>query len=69
MNATSGTLHARLQEVEPGLYRAEYTGELNPRDPDARAFPDMHLGTDKAGVKQWVEQMATSLGYDKVVWD
>ena len=64
-----GTLHAVLREVEQGLYRAEYRGELNPRDSDARDVPDFHIGTDAAGVKKWVEEMAAGLGYEKVVWD
>jgi hypothetical protein len=66
---SKGTMHAVLHETEPGLYRAEYSGELNPEDPDAREFPDSHIGTDADGVRQWVESMAANLGYDKVVWD
>jgi hypothetical protein len=73
MSATSGPrsgiMHAVLREVEAGLYRAEYRGELNPDNPDERAIPDFHIGTDAAAVKLWVEEMATGLGYDKVVWD
>ncbi|HET8995448.1 MAG TPA: hypothetical protein VFN42_02145 [Acetobacteraceae bacterium] len=64
-----GALHASLREVEPGLFRAEYVGELNPANPDARAFPDTHLGTSEQDVKIWVEQMARSLGYQSVIWD
>lgn len=64
-----GTLHALLREVEPGLFRAEYTGEINPENPDEREIPDFHVGTDPAGVKNWVEEMAIRLGYDQVVWD
>ena len=45
---TPGELHARMQEVEPGLFRAEYIGELNPDDPGQRAIPDTHVGTDAA---------------------
>lgn len=66
---TSGVLHALLREVEPGLFRAEYTGEINPENPDEREIPDYHIGTDAAGVKNWVEEMAKGLGYDSVVWD
>ncbi|HEY0422170.1 MAG TPA: hypothetical protein VGC82_02490 [Rhodopila sp.] len=66
---SKGTMRAVLHETEPGLYRAEYSGELNPEDSDARDFPDSHIGTDADGVRQWVETMATNLGYDKVVWD
>ena len=64
-----GELHASLVEVEEGLFRAQYLGEINPDEPDARAIPDVHIGTDAAGVKHWVEQMAASLGYARVVWD
>ncbi len=66
---TQGELHANMQEVEPGLFRAEYVGELNPTNPDQRAFPDLHVGTDPREVKTWVEQMARGLGYDRVIWD
>ncbi len=65
----SGTFRAVLRQIEPGLFRSEYSGEINPQDPDAREIPDFHIGTDAASVKLWVEQMATGLGYDKVVWD
>ena len=65
----SGTLHAILREVEPGLYRAEYSGEINPDNPDEREIPDFHVGTDPAAVTNWVEEMAIGLGYDQVVWD
>ncbi len=64
-----GTLHATLHEVEPGLYKASYSGEMNPEDSDARDFPDAHIGTDAEGVRQWVQEMATRLGYDQVIWD
>lgn len=68
-NPTRGIFHATIREVEPGLFRAEYRGELNPQDPDEREFPDYHLGTSVADVKIWVEQMARSMGYERVVWD
>ena len=64
-----GVFHASMREVEPGLFRAEYVGELNPANPDERAFPDFHLGTSAQDVKTWVEQMAKALGYQQVVWD
>lgn len=64
-----GVFHAAMQEVEPGLFRADYVGELNPANPDERAFPDFHLGTSPEAVKIWVEQMAKALGYQRVVWD
>lgn len=65
----SGTLRATLLEIEPGLYRAQYSGEINPDDADEREIPDFHLGTNAEGVKQWVEEMAARLGYDRVVWE
>lgn len=64
-----GDFHARLRKVEDGLYRAEYSGEINPEEPDAREIPDYHLGTSADDVKVWVEQMAVGLGYRRVVWD
>ena len=64
----NGTLHARLREVEPGLFSAEYPGEMNNDDAEVEAFPDAHIGTDASGVKNWVEEMATGMGYDQVVW-
>jgi hypothetical protein len=65
----SGTLHATLREVEPGLFSAEYRGELNQEEAGIEAYPDAHIGTDAMGVKHWVEDMALRLGYEKVVWD
>ena len=65
----TGEFHASLQRVEQELYRAQYSGEINPDDPDAREIPDYHIGTSAAAVKNWVEQMALGLGYEKVVWD
>jgi hypothetical protein len=64
-----GEFHASLREVEQGLYLAEYNGEINPENPDAREIPDTHVGTSAREVKLWVEQMAVSLGYERVVWD
>jgi hypothetical protein len=64
----SGTFHASLRR-SGGLYRAEYSGEINPDQTDARDIPDYHVGTTAADVKTWVEQMALGLGYDTVVWD
>jgi hypothetical protein len=64
-----GDLHASLREVEAGVFRAEYSGEINPENPDARASPDYHVGTSADDVKIWVEQMALGLGYNRVVWD
>jgi hypothetical protein len=64
-----GELHAVLRRMEDGIYRAEYTGELNPENPDERAFPDFHVSTSLQSVKLWVEQMAQGMGYSRVVWD
>jgi len=62
-----GEFHARMKEVEKGLYR--YSGEINPENTDQRDIPDHHLGTSIADVKIWVEQMALGLGYEQVTWD
>lgn len=64
-----GEFHARLRQLEEGLFRAEYSGEINPDNPDRREIPDYHLGTSLGDVKTWVEQMALGLGYERVVWD
>ena len=65
----TGEFHASIQRVEQELYRAQYSGEINPDDPDAREIPDYHVGTSASAVKTWVEQMALGLGYERVVWD
>jgi hypothetical protein len=64
-----GDFHAILRRVEDGLFRAEYSGEINPENPDEREILDYHLGTNATEVKTWVEQMARGLGYQRVVWD
>ena len=64
-----GEFHASRREVEEGLYRAEYSGEINPENPDAREIPGRHVGTSAQEVKLWVEQMAVGLGYERVTWD
>jgi hypothetical protein len=64
-----GDFHASLREVEDGVFRAEYSGEINPENPDAREIPDYHVGTSAADVKIWVEEMALGLGYERVIWD
>ncbi len=64
-----GDLHARLREVEKGLYRAEYTGEFNPENPDEREWPDYHVATTPEAAKTWVENLARSMNYGRVVWD
>lgn len=40
-----GDFHASLRKVADGLYRAEYSGEINPERPDAREIPDYRVGT------------------------
>ena len=64
-----GVLRARMRQVEGELFRAEYSGEINPEPTDARDIPDYHVGTSAKDVKIWVEQMAKGLGYERVVWD
>jgi len=56
-----------MRQVEDELFRAEYSGEINREPGDARNMPDYHVGTSATEVKIWVEQMATGLGYDRVV--
>ncbi len=66
----SQDFHAKLEQLEDGLFRASYLGETNPEDPaPGQALPDSHLGTDPGEVKTWVEQMALSMGYSRVIWD
>jgi len=70
MPATSDRiLRARMLRTSDGMFKAEYTGDLNPTNPDARAMPDMHLGTEEPEVKFWVEQMAKDMGYVRVEWE
>ena len=64
-----GVLRARMRQVEGELFRAEYSGEINPEPTDARDIPDYHVGASAKDVKIWVEQMARGLGYDRVEWD
>jgi hypothetical protein len=64
-----GILRARMSQVEENLFRAEYSGEINPEKKDARDIPDYHVGTSAIDVKVWVEQMAQGLGYERVEWD
>ena len=66
---TKGPLQARLRQVEANLFRAEYSGEINPDNPDQREIPDYHIGTSAADVRTWVEEMAKGLGYSEVVWE
>jgi hypothetical protein len=58
-----------MRQVEAELFRADYSGEINPDPSDARDIPDYHVATSAKDVKVWVEQMAEGLGYDRVVWD
>ena len=69
MDSTRGDLPAVMREIENGIYRAEYSGEINPENSDEREIPDYHVGTDPTAVKSWVEQMAHGMGYSRVVWD
>jgi hypothetical protein len=65
-----GSLHARLSEVEPGLFKAEYVeGDREFGAVDAVSIPDSHISTSRDGVKMWVEQMAANMGYREVIWD
>ncbi|MBN8927037.1 MAG: hypothetical protein BGO51_05230 [Rhodospirillales bacterium 69-11] len=64
-----GSFHARLRQMGDGVFRAEYSGEINPENSDAREIPDYHVGTSAEGVTMWVEEMARRLGYTEVVWE
>ena len=70
-----GAFHARMEVAEPGLYRALYRGVANANNPEAvltegpQVLPDTHIGTDAPGLKMWVEQLASGLGYDRVEWE
>lgn len=64
----NGPFRARLRHTG-GVFRAEYSGEINPQEPDAREILDFHIGTEAQEVKAWVEQMARGLGYTEVVWE
>jgi len=62
--------HAVLTQVEPDLFRADYLAVTNPEAPaEGQALPDSHIGTSAEDVRIWVEQMARSMGYDRVVWE
>jgi hypothetical protein len=42
----AGVLHAIMEEVEPGLFRAENPGEMNGSDePSGGLLPNSHIGT------------------------
>ncbi len=57
-----GDFRPGLRAIAEGMYRAEYSGEINPENPDAREIPDYHVGTSATDVKIWVEQMALGVG-------
>jgi hypothetical protein len=65
---TLGDLHARMRAVQGGLFRTEYSGEINPESSD-QDIPDYHVSTSAEDAKIWVEQMAKGLGYERFVWD
>jgi hypothetical protein len=52
-----GEFHARMKEVDEGLYCAEYSGEINPENSNQQDIPDYHLGTSiaevKSGLSRW----------------
>jgi hypothetical protein len=65
----SGVLHASMNEVEPGLFAADYPGELNgSNEPAGGQMPDRHIATSRDDVRVWVETMALQLGYERVEW-
>jgi len=69
-SVAKGVLHARLERMDGGLYRAVFRGESNPDPADpGQEWPDAHIGDTPEGVKAWVESMAGQLGYSRVEWD
>lgn len=65
-----GDLHARLERMDSGLFRAVFPGEMNAENAaPGQQWPDAHVGDDPDGVKAWVESLAPQLGYRRVVWD
>ncbi|HSU05011.1 MAG TPA: hypothetical protein VLI93_05525 [Acetobacteraceae bacterium] len=65
-----GDLHARLERIDSGMFRAVFAGELNPENAAAgQEWPDAHIGDTPEGVRGWVESMAPQLGYRRVIWD
>jgi hypothetical protein len=68
--ADKGDLHARLERMDSGMYRAVFAGESNPEDPaPGQEWPDAHIGDTPEGVKLWLESLAPQLGYRRVVWE
>lgn len=65
-----GDFHARIRQMEKDLYKAEYTGDLNPEHPDERReLKDSHIATSLDEARAFVENLARSLKYRRVVWD
>lgn len=59
-------LRVHVSQTADGMFKAEYAGEVNPTDTDAREIPDVHLGTSEREVRLWVETMAKAMGYRRV---
>ena len=75
-DARSREFHARMEQPEPGLFRATYRADINPDDGSAKILsegphilPDTHIGTDEASVRSFVETLARGRGFDRVIWD
>jgi hypothetical protein len=65
-----GDLHARLERMDGGMFRAVFAGEMNPEDAaPGQEWPDAHIADTAEGARAWVESMAPQLGYRRVVWD
>ena len=65
-----GDFHARIRKVESDLFKAEYSGESNPDHPDPRReLVDSHVTRTLEEAKSFVEELARSLNYRRVVWD
>jgi hypothetical protein len=70
VSGAKGDFHARIRRVEIDLYKAEYTGDLNPENPHPGSeWPDSHVATSLEEAKAFVENLARSLNYSRVVWD
>ena len=62
-------LYATMEEVEPGLLRADYPGEMNGPDvPRGGQLPDRNIATSRDDLRVWVEEMAVLLGCQRVEW-
>jgi hypothetical protein len=42
MKYARGEFQARIRQVEQDVFRAEYSGEVNPENPDERELLDFH---------------------------